>query len=282
MKKFQEVWQNRHFNRHCHVFGDQLASHYCPEVVRDASKHSIFLWSLPANTSHYLQPLDDVVFARLKQSVKTLVSGVRLRGSNAGSDVIDRLHSIAYEAETTTFTKRAIQRAFQNTGLCPFDVKKIVSLTRENLGLTDIGDKLKHVKAMTKAVQHVMIGPEAQSKIERRKSVVTEKELCNPEKLVKYAEIREAEKEKLANDRKRKREKEEEERVAKRLRVTSCVEGCTKWSRSGRGKEWKICESCKALHCKNYRNLFPAHVEECSRLHKEPSLGAGEAAHASQ
>ena len=99
MKKFCEVWKLHNPNLHCYVFGDQLACHYDIETVRSSLQDHIFIWSLPANTSHFLKPLDDACFARLNQGIRTLVSGVRLSGSNTGEDVIDRIHSVAYEVE---------------------------------------------------------------------------------------------------------------------------------------------------------------------------------------
>ena len=117
MSRFCQIWPNQNPGMHCFVFGDQLASHYDIEVVRNSLKMDVLVWSLPSNTSHFLQPLDDVCFARFKKGIHSVAFGVQLEGENTGDDVLDRLYSVAYEVEARIFTKRTIQRAFFNT-LC--------------------------------------------------------------------------------------------------------------------------------------------------------------------
>jgi len=62
MVKFMEWWKLLYPGYHCYVFGDQLSCHYNHDVVI-CLEDLVFVWSLPANTSHLLQPLDDLLFA---------------------------------------------------------------------------------------------------------------------------------------------------------------------------------------------------------------------------
>merc|ERR1712070_863707 len=66
IEKFREVWKEQNPGFHCYLFSDQLSSHSNVKMVREALKDGVLLWSLVANTSHFLQPLDDVCFARFK------------------------------------------------------------------------------------------------------------------------------------------------------------------------------------------------------------------------
>jgi hypothetical protein len=90
------------------VFSDQLASHYCVEMVREAFKKNFLLWSLPANTSHFVQPLDNVCFARLKQSIAVLASKIQFQGVLIDADKKTLLYSAIYHQEFEVWTPRLI------------------------------------------------------------------------------------------------------------------------------------------------------------------------------
>jgi hypothetical protein len=69
MRTFADYWDNILGRKGlaCYVFSDQLTLHRQAELVEDMAKRLMYMWSLPANTSHITQPLDDVLFAVFKQ-----------------------------------------------------------------------------------------------------------------------------------------------------------------------------------------------------------------------
>ena len=67
MAKFGEIWKHCEPKHYCWLFGDQLAAHKTADIVKNSLADGVMCWLLPANTSHFLQLLDDKVFARFKQ-----------------------------------------------------------------------------------------------------------------------------------------------------------------------------------------------------------------------
>ncbi|XP_018563258.1 jerky protein homolog-like [Anoplophora glabripennis] len=50
------------------VVGDNLASHFAPNVIRIAQEEDIYLTPFPPNATHLIQPLDVAVFAPMKRT----------------------------------------------------------------------------------------------------------------------------------------------------------------------------------------------------------------------
>ena len=73
-------------------------------------------WSLIANTSHSL--LDDVCFVHFIQKHVNCVEFIRLL--SRGPDQ-NKIYQAFFDAEESVFTPKLIERAFQNTGLFPFN-----------------------------------------------------------------------------------------------------------------------------------------------------------------
>ena len=65
-------WEVRNPGRECLLLEDQLRAHRRVEVVRSALKHGVTCWWLVANTSHFLQVLDDKCFACVKKHLPVL------------------------------------------------------------------------------------------------------------------------------------------------------------------------------------------------------------------
>jgi len=72
MDLFCREWQVHNPGRECLLLGDKLRAHRQVAVVRSALQHGVVFWWLVANTSHFLQVLDDKCFARLKAHVPVL------------------------------------------------------------------------------------------------------------------------------------------------------------------------------------------------------------------
>jgi hypothetical protein len=132
MEKFGKIWRTAHPTMYCYLFGDQLAAHKTVTTVRNTLENNVMCWLLPANTSHFLQPLDDTVFANFKRILTSLVEKVRLKQDASPLQIKMSLYQCAYAAERHAFTPRIIQRAFLNTGIFPFDPARILHLLALN------------------------------------------------------------------------------------------------------------------------------------------------------
>ena len=77
-------------------------------MVRESLKKGVHLWMLPLNTSHFLQPLDDVCFARFKQVFRTELRRVEFRGLLSKITHENEVYAVLYEVEQSVFTPRLI------------------------------------------------------------------------------------------------------------------------------------------------------------------------------
>ena len=89
------------------MFSGQLAAHFNLPIVEKSYKEGVYLWALPVNTSHFLQPLNILPFARFKARLYTEVDRAGfsslVRGQEVpNTDLIDIVLKV--------FTSRAIRR----------------------------------------------------------------------------------------------------------------------------------------------------------------------------
>lgn len=135
MEAFCDEWRLRNPNQECMLIGDQLGAHRQVEVVRAALKSNVLCWWLVANTSHWLQVLDDKCFARIKKVVPVLSDDKIIQALMTNQPTRDCLLEAAYEAERLALTRETIQAAFKSVGLYPWDRKRVIELARVNLGI---------------------------------------------------------------------------------------------------------------------------------------------------
>ena len=131
MEKFASIWAEQSESEFCWLFGDQLAAHKSPDTVEKALKNNVMCWLLPANTSHFLQPLDDTIFAWFKQELKMVGKKLGFSHSITPDEITLALYNAGYKAERIAFTPCVIQKAFANTGLWPFNPDRIMELTKK-------------------------------------------------------------------------------------------------------------------------------------------------------
>ena len=180
------------------------------------------------------------------------------------------MHSIAREVEESAFSKRTIARSFENAGLLPFNPAKIASLARESLALGSKEKKPQRAKAMAKAANRILSGPEIKTTAARGRSIIAENKLFSLQKLLDRIDSAKQAKEEKKNERKRKKENEVAERRAKRLKQACVADSCKKGPRkSGDAKGWQKCEGCGSLLCKNHCSLADSHKRACSQLQNE-------------
>ena len=147
LNQFTELWRLQGSSNHCYVFSDQLRCHHDIPIVKNCLNEGVHLWGLPPNTSHFLQPLDDVPFARYKSELYSNVSERTFDAVLVGETVTkEEIISIALDLDQSVFKPRVIQRGFRDTGLWPFDPKKM-----ETRAANDIREKEKGANSVAEA-----------------------------------------------------------------------------------------------------------------------------------
>ena len=145
LQKFVEPRVERSPGLHCYVFSDQLPSHFDIATIQTAHQQGVLLWSFPSNTSHFLQPLDDICFACFKSVCYTKTAQLKFsccvhHQKLYQSNILD----IVQQADQEVFSGKVAKRSFANTGVFPFDPSKMRRNVRESV----CGE---HLEAKTKA-----------------------------------------------------------------------------------------------------------------------------------
>ena len=258
--KFCEIFNNSYPGMNALLFSDQMSSHLEPVVVADALSRNVHMWSLVANTSHWLQPLDDLPFANFKLRLTAEHSKAVFHSAIQGGSLADLLIPAAYEAESEAFTPAVITRAFENCGLFPFNETKIMDRFIQNTGLLARHGLEDGARAAASAIIQESIAEgqkEGRRKLVKGKAVVRKNAVFSPEGLlVAHAERERAEAAAL------KAKQEEAER--RKCRGTDC----TKVHRTG--KSWLVCPCGSSRFCTAHLPDSPEPLElECG-CHLEP------------
>ena len=273
MKKFGELWRQAHPSAWCYLFGDQLAAHKVPSTVKDALEMGVMCWLLPANTSHFLQPLDDTIFARFKKILGSSAAKIRLHQDASPLQIRMAMNQAGFEAEKEAFTDRVIQRSFQNTGLYPFDPERILHLLDLNAGTSIKSTRESHVQVMIRSVEHLFSKKKGETKMKDGKARVAASTLFSPFELLAAAEAEEKRKEDEANAKAEAKRVKQEERESKRRALTCHVDGCTvKTKKEGGARGWFQCNVCGSIFCKNHEGEFLKHVVFCGADSEEKWL----------
>jgi len=103
--------------------------------VRSALQRGVVCWWLVANTSHFLQVLDDKCFACLKAHVPVLSDHNIVDALLTNQPSRDCLLQAVYDAKRISCTPTTIRASFRSVGLVPWDEKRMLHLARVNLGI---------------------------------------------------------------------------------------------------------------------------------------------------
>lgn len=100
-----------------------------------ATRHNVHCWWLVANTSHFLQVLNDKFFARIKTVMPVLAEDKVILALLSDEVTRDCFSDAAYEAERREYTREIILASFKLIGLCSWDRDQVVQLACVNLGI---------------------------------------------------------------------------------------------------------------------------------------------------
>ena len=134
------------------LLGDNLASHFTPEVIRAVRQNDIYFCALPPNATHLMQPLDVSVFGPMKRQWRNILAEWRTETRKKGcfpKEIFPSLMQRLTVAMEPTLADN-LKSGFRTSGLHPIDreqvLKKLPSapVNREravgilNAGLIDI------------------------------------------------------------------------------------------------------------------------------------------------
>ena len=256
MDLFCKEWRLQNPLGDAFLIGDQLAAHKQVDVVRAALRHGVHCWWLVANTSHWLQVLDDKPFALLKRFQPVLSQQRVIDALLTSQPVRDCFIGAAYEAERRAMTPKAIKAAFKNVGLFPFDRMRVMELAHMNLGMGAAGADVASLcvaaagsvlrRAQMKAVHD-------REETARGRAAVKNAKIYSPQALLaadakmRKAKAQEAKKKAAAAAEKSKAaaNKELERLVRADLRKKATCRACHSRVRRG-GSTWSVC-GCMAF-----------------------------------
>lgn len=122
------------------LLSDRLAAHRRADIVEYAMNIGLFLFSLPKNTTHISQPLDEVPFGALHVVTRQNHEAAMMDGMLTSSVSRDALLRAAYAAKRRAFTRPVIVGAFRRCGLWPFTPDLMKSNVRNNLDMVETGE----------------------------------------------------------------------------------------------------------------------------------------------
>ena len=121
---FENFLIRKQMKKPCLLLLDGHFSHVNLKNISFAMEKQIHLFVLPSHTSHITQPLDDVVFQRLKRCFEKEVEKFPL-SHNGAHPLKEHLPGLVTNAWIDSFSKLNIQKSFENTGVFPLNFSKI-------------------------------------------------------------------------------------------------------------------------------------------------------------
>jgi len=257
-------------------------THRQEKLLLKNSDRKIWLFSLPANTSHFTQPLDDVPFGRYKWHLKVQQQQLQIDIARGGGDVVeDSLLACSYIAERLAFTKPAIIKGFNDCGIYPFNEEVILDRANMNLSVSlQVEDRSAlAIEAATSVINHSKKNAKRKRKSTTNGKVeVPLRQIFDPEQLAeKLREQREKkEQESAAKEarkevrglNKQKRQEDDEKKAVERKNHT-CQE-CKERVWRG-GKNWHSCQCgafvvCpKCMKISTTLGLIEKHNKQCTK-----------------
>eukprot|EP00170_Pyropia_yezoensis_P003917 contig_16239_g3928 len=113
LDKVAELWHMHNPGIPALLFSDQLAAHRRADIVEHAIGLGLYLFSLPKNTSHITQPLDEEPFDTLQVVTRDNREAAVMDGMFTNSGTRDALLMAAYAAERRAFTRPVISGALR-------------------------------------------------------------------------------------------------------------------------------------------------------------------------
>lgn len=250
VEEFCRLWNLLHPGMHCYLLGDQLQVHMNSYLIADSRASNVFMLFLPANTSHFIQPLDNLCFADFKKKIlQETAELLFLRAYHATEDR-NQLLGAVYDAELKSFSEVIIKSSFKNTGIYPFSKLKLKEKVREKAGKK----ASKFDREVAKACDIIK---ETMFDIMRKKK---KKTLTRKRKRVQSQinTLHQDDVNSIKADWEIQEDKEEAELQRAEAKRICLAEGCGK--KHCRGKNWVICPDCEGRYCPQHRRMISEHI----------------------
>ena len=133
VEDFRGVWARRYPGLHCLLLGDNLGVHNGIDVVRESRKEGVHLTFFPPNTTHWLQPLDNLFFAALKKAMASEKERLQSLASWTDEESLPFSYmDFIQRSMRKACTPSVIKRSFSCTGIFPWSPDLIFSLCASN------------------------------------------------------------------------------------------------------------------------------------------------------
>jgi hypothetical protein len=285
------------------LFTDNLSIHRQHQSIAKAMRNGVYQLYFPPNCSHWIQPLDDLLFASLQMTIRALC---QQRFTEDGfwahkkSSLKELVLEACMESVEKNFTQKKIQKSFQNVGLHPFDEALIIQRAWENVGtqMEAVQDVCPSVeKASSNLVNEckdifVQLAGVHEKKISERKrrgrrlsistkyasegtdaiTILDAEAATQSEERIKKAEkaMRKVEKMKEKEEKQQKNEEKRRVREAESCKMEDCKR---RWkNKSSNDEKWLWCSYCdsygicwKCGEMKSSKNSVRAHERKCRR-----------------
>lgn len=239
---------------HYTVLQDRLGCHTDAVTIWKLKQKGVHVFLLPANTSHFLQPLDSFPFANFKREVNLASQEKFTLTVRNNISMHQLLLEIAPIAEKKAFTSNCIMAAFKNTGIFPFNENIILENAKKNIGIKTSSDEpqAKFTEAMIALLKEDVIS----NKSKKLKAKPSKNKLFTADEIYEdFLQREEAKKNEEEARKKRKEEKIEmklqkqneieEKKEKKRKQV---LENEEKQAEKKRRQEENKCKSCHAAY----------------------------------
>lgn len=124
------------------LLGDNLSSHFTPEVLNLCKTHNISFICLPPNATHLCQPLDVSFFGPMKKAWRTILQDwkqVNVKSSSVEKSIFPRLLKRLFDDMAPTMTQNA-QSGFRGSGIYPLSKEKLLNKVPNNATQEENGD----------------------------------------------------------------------------------------------------------------------------------------------
>ena len=116
---------------------DNLGIHRQPASIKKAMQKQCYQVYFPPNCSHFIQPLDNLLFAGLKQTVRRFCSQIfdaSLFWERKRNDLRELILEAVMATFPTIFSQHNIREAWSEVGIFPIRVDKVLVRAQENVG----------------------------------------------------------------------------------------------------------------------------------------------------
>lgn len=266
---------------------DNASPHRPIAALRWAVKNKVHLIFLPAHCTHFLQPLDDAIFAQFKGILRSLMQKKFSRSQDIRPKIASEILKVAATARQF-ITPHLIKTAFKDVGIHPWDASLIVTHAKANIGIlptspTTVGKLVDRARSVLLADTRGSSISEPKPHRSVKFSSGNEDKVFSSEELLQLQEAKEHDAQKQAAVKAEKKNKvvkrkllqaEQKKLAQARPKIWRC-QG-TKHSQRSRPKwdeesPWLWCSSCEDFGlCPSCAKETPEILEEHEKLHSLP------------